>query len=51
MHPLVALAVADLLDHTASLICANGGRFAGTQSSGMAAEVARAYLSQEGIAK
>ena len=42
MHPTVAFVVADWLDHTASLIEGNAGRFEGTQSSGMALLTARA---------
>lgn len=44
--PAVALSVAALLDHTASLIEDNAGRFEGTQSSVMAALIARAYLGE-----
>jgi hypothetical protein len=46
-HPAVALAVADWLFHTATLIELNPTGLAGTQSSIMADLVARAYLAGE----
>lgn len=39
-------AVADMLDHTATLIADNKERFGGTQSTVMAIIVARAYLDE-----
>ncbi len=47
-QPRKVLPVADLLEHTAALIEANSGRFAGVQSSGMVVLFARAWLTPDG---
>jgi len=47
-QPRKVLPVADLLEHTAALIEANSGRFAGVQSSGMVVLIARGWLTPDG---
>lgn len=46
MHPMVGLAAADWLDHTATLIGDNAARFGSTQASGLALITARVYLGE-----